>query len=328
MACSRISYHPRARCKNLRSHYMEDIVPEKLTQCAFDFDALNLDNIQSVPNGFKRCSVCKKIFPATTQYFSKRSNSRSDGLNAGCKTCRNAYKQAYRATPEGRVKTQQYYIDNHDAIREQQRQSYAEHRDTSTAYFRRRAIQLREGEKLCYGCERIFPSTPEFFPRNKNYGDELHPHCKICAKEYAEQHKDDNEEYYRQYRIDNADHLKEWRELHKDDKVEYDKQYLQTERGRMVHLAKGHNRRTRKKKAQGNHTAQDIQTQHERQHGYCYYCQCKLGSNRRAFHVDHVVPLSRGGSNDPENLVIACPSCNISKHNKMPHEWVKGGRLL
>ncbi|SRR5258708_7584379 len=80
----------------------------------------------------------------------------------------------------------------------------------------------------------------------------------------------------------------------------------------------------RKRQAQGSHTAQDVQKQYERQKGKCYYCKRKLAT----YHVDHVIPLSRGGSNGPENLVIACPSCNSSKHNKLLHEWPKGGRLL
>lgn len=43
--------------------------------------------------------------------------------------------------------------------------------------------------------------------------------------------------------------------------------------------------------------------------------------------VDHVVPLSRGGADDAENIVISCPTCNLHKHNKLPHEWLEGNRL-
>lgn len=32
-------------------------------------------------------------------------------------------------------------------------------------------------------------------------------------------------------------------------------------------------------------------------------------------HVDHVVPVSKGGTNDPANLVAACSSCNGGKSN-------------
>ena len=89
--------------------------------------------------------------------------------------------------------------------------------------------------------------------------------------------------------------------------------------------AQKHNRRALERGADGWHTREDIQIQYERQKGKCYWCGEKVD---KGYHVDHVVPLSRGGSNWPDNLVIACPSCNQSKSDKLPHEWIEGGRLL
>lgn len=37
--------------------------------------------------------------------------------------------------------------------------------------------------------------------------------------------------------------------------------------------------------------------------------------------IDHVCPLSRGGTNDPDNLAVACRPCNRSKHAKTIEEW-------
>lgn len=37
--------------------------------------------------------------------------------------------------------------------------------------------------------------------------------------------------------------------------------------------------------------------------------------------VDHIIPLSRGGTDTPENLQCTCNSCNWLKGNKMPHEF-------
>lgn len=37
--------------------------------------------------------------------------------------------------------------------------------------------------------------------------------------------------------------------------------------------------------------------------------------------VDHVTPLSRGGSNHPDNLVACCMPCNSSKNDKLLSEW-------
>ena len=48
----------------------------------------------------------------------------------------------------------------------------------------------------------------------------------------------------------------------------------------------------------------------------CLYC------GDPADHVDHFIPLSRGGLHVISNLVPACAACNTSKGNKLPNlEW-------
>lgn len=48
----------------------------------------------------------------------------------------------------------------------------------------------------------------------------------------------------------------------------------------------------------------------------CRYC----GSVEGPFHVDHVLPKSRGGTGKIENLVVACAPCNVSKKARTPEE--------
>jgi 5-methylcytosine-specific restriction endonuclease McrA len=43
----------------------------------------------------------------------------------------------------------------------------------------------------------------------------------------------------------------------------------------------------------------------------CQYC----GSTRKLT-IDHIVPKSKGGSDDWDNLVVACSSCNVKKSDK------------
>lgn len=52
----------------------------------------------------------------------------------------------------------------------------------------------------------------------------------------------------------------------------------------------------------------------------CAYC----GDVDGPFECDHVVPISRGGSNEKSNLVTACRKCNRSKRSKLVDEW-RGG---
>lgn len=46
----------------------------------------------------------------------------------------------------------------------------------------------------------------------------------------------------------------------------------------------------------------------------CQYCGKKVSEKKLT--VDHVVPLSRGGRHEWENVVAACSSCNNRKGNK------------
>jgi 5-methylcytosine-specific restriction endonuclease McrA len=48
----------------------------------------------------------------------------------------------------------------------------------------------------------------------------------------------------------------------------------------------------------------------------CGYC-----GTREDLQVDHLIPLSRGGSNGFDNLITACVSCNLSTGAKTPVEW-------
>lgn len=51
----------------------------------------------------------------------------------------------------------------------------------------------------------------------------------------------------------------------------------------------------------------------------CVYCATHL--EHACATLDHVLPVSRGGSQSPGNLVIACHSCNQLKGDLLPLEF-------
>ena len=79
------------------------------------------------------------------------------------------------------------------------------------------------------------------------------------------------------------------------------------ERARMYY----HTRRARKKGNGGSHTVDDLKTLWQKQNSCCAYCKTKLTLTTRS--LDHIIPVSKGGSNNPDNLAWACSPCNTSK---------------
>lgn len=47
------------------------------------------------------------------------------------------------------------------------------------------------------------------------------------------------------------------------------------------------------------------------------YCRMHQSLQGATFHVEHVIPLSRGGHSQLDNLALACPSCNLHKANRI-----------
>lgn len=49
----------------------------------------------------------------------------------------------------------------------------------------------------------------------------------------------------------------------------------------------------------------------------CEYCRMHQSLQGATFHVEHVVPESRGGVSHLDNLAWACPRCNLSKSDRI-----------
>jgi predicted GTPase len=53
----------------------------------------------------------------------------------------------------------------------------------------------------------------------------------------------------------------------------------------------------------------------------CYYCKNRVG--KYSMTADHLIPLSRGGTNRIENLVISCKRCNNEKGSMTLEEYLQ-----
>src|SRR5579859_1028997 len=57
----------------------------------------------------------------------------------------------------------------------------------------------------------------------------------------------------------------------------------------------------------------------------CAACRAKLPKN---YHLDHIVPLSKGGRHVPANVQLLCPPCNTSKQARDMIDFMQSRGLL
>ncbi len=51
----------------------------------------------------------------------------------------------------------------------------------------------------------------------------------------------------------------------------------------------------------------------------CFYCKVNIGTV-----IDHVIPMSKGGTHHITNLVLACKPCDVAKDNQSVLDFLNG----
>ena len=53
----------------------------------------------------------------------------------------------------------------------------------------------------------------------------------------------------------------------------------------------------------------------------CIVCRCDL--RKSGYHMDHNMPLAKGGAHSPHNIQLLCPTCNVRKSAKHPVDFMQ-----
>jgi len=150
-------------------------------------------------------------------------------------------------------------------------------------------------------------------------------HRLMVAREYSHRNRERrsllSREYYRANRESVLSQGRKWYENNKEQRRATVKAWLDRNPHKTTEYSRAY--RARKAGAVGSYTPDDVERQYRMQNGKCWWCGKTVGQK---YHVDHIVPLARGGSNKPNNICISCPRCNLSKQDKLPQEWA--GRLF
>lgn len=177
-------------------------------------------------------------------------------------------------------------------------------------------------------------------------------------REYKEKNRDKVNAATRAYRKKNPEkrraETRKYYETHKEQKAEYKKKYVAANRAKISQKAAeyyqrtkeerqayshewwaenaalgrmyAHERRAREAKVGGRHAAEDAHRLWIHYDKKCAVenCQHRIEESGKQYGycVDHVMPLSRGGTNDFTNLQILCKSHNSQKKNRTNEEWI------
>jgi len=162
---------------------------------------------------------------------------------------------------------------------------------------------------------------------------------KLQDKKYYEDNKERIDIYQKNWKIENIDYMKkylteyhgkfkeklnkknrEYWEVNKKRFIEMHKQWRKTPKGKLCERVSRHKYRA-KNKGLTISIVQGVYEDNIKQFGTltCYLCLLPVPFGKD--HLEHKTPLSRGGTNDYNNLAIACQKCNCKKHNKTEAEY-------
>lgn len=172
--------------------------------------------------------------------------------------------------------------------------------------------------KHCRRCDTTKPISD--FYRDSSRRDGLYVSCKSCHRERTDSWSQRNPAATKRYdRTSKARHREARRLREAERRARYPERvkaatlkWKATHRAHLTALEAV--RRGRKAAAAGDASPAQIAARVAYYGGKCWMC------GRPYEHIDHVIPLSRDGSNWPANLRPACSTCNSRKGSKLPKE--------
>ena len=200
--------------------------------------------------------------------------------------------------------------------------------------------------KTCSKCKLEFPKTLEFFHKKL---EGLHFYCKSCVKEINKAYRLANPEKLKQihkaWSLANPENIRassrKWDLANTEKKAEIGKIYYLANSEKVKARQKAYslanpdkgNAKARKRRARikGNEYIPYTEQQVLETYGIdCNICNLPIDLNtarqvgipgwQNGLHIDHLIPISKGGPDTLENVRPTHGLCNITKNNKEQYE--------
>jgi len=240
---------------------------------------------------FKTCTKCKKA-KLITEFH--RDSKRKDGRRSQCKECQCIKRREYtRLNPD---KAKAY------------REANKERQDTyAKTYQEKNRGEIAERSRRWHQENKERHSA-----QNRAWQEDHREEERLRLKRSYQENRDQIVSRQREYRRNNKekerDRQRKWRTVNPEKaRAQYSRRHAVV------------------RNSPGSFTPEDIQRIFSLQSGKCVYhslnprCHVNLANG---YTVDHIVPLSRGGTNFVSNIQLLCEHCNKSKCNKTHDEYL------
>ena len=172
----------------------------------------------------------------------------------------------------------------------------------------------RKQVKICSSCNEALHFSD--FHKDKSKLDGLHPYCKKCKNSKDRERYSKNPE---KKKSSVKEYMKQTGEYY--NYKPYNAKYYSSDKSKAKKRARDLKRRVRIKNNDNFEiTSTVIKDILDASNGKCNYCGKDCKGN---YHIDHIMPVSRGGGNNRENLCLSCPTCNYSKRDKTAEEFIE-----
>ena len=234
-----------------------------------------------------------------------------------CPECTKFYKRnAYRKNPVPALALAKKYAEDNKESYENYQKKY---RETHREYLRKMAVQYRKDHaKEIKERNAVRCTTPKYLAQQRA----RHRRRMETDAEYRTQKNNSSKKAKHRFYYKNREsilaQLKEsyWSNLEESRKTRIRAAVLWRQRHPEKYRAIQSRRKAIRKgaEAEGFNDTEFRKALYIEQNGKCCHCGTNLD---RKHHLDHLFPISRGGGHSKNNLALSCPTCNISKNNKL-----------